>query len=279
MSGFTCATETPTAMSCLSDEMWLFSTSTRGWKRVDTTAVNESRPSARVDHTMTSVGLDLWVYGGTTYVFNTLYGSTTGEGDTCTTRAALLLLHCCCDEAKLDPLLSLRQQQLLLLRSCVCCCAYTALDVCVPDTGYSDELWRFSTSTRVWERVDTTVANQAHPSERTGHTMTSVGLDLWVFGGQISNSATSYLSSELWRFTTLTRTWELVDTTVNDVGTRIGHTMTSVGLDLYIHGGYVTTPTRSGEGEACSTRAALLLLLRLDRECTLFSCRHSNCCC
>ena len=65
---------------------------------------------------MTSVGMDLWVYGGTTYVLNTLYGgSTTGEGDACTTRAALLLIHCCCDEGKLESLLSLKQKQLLWL--------------------------------------------------------------------------------------------------------------------------------------------------------------------
>ena len=110
MSDLTCVTVTPTAMSCLSDELWFFSTSTRVWERVNTTVVNEARPSARVDHTMTSVGLDLWVYGGTTPVYNTLYGgTTTGEGDGCTTRVALLLLHCCCDEAKLESLLSLRQ--------------------------------------------------------------------------------------------------------------------------------------------------------------------------
>jgi hypothetical protein len=161
----------------------------------------------------------------------------------------------------------------------VCCGVYAALDVCVPDAAFSDELWRFSTSTRVWERVDTTEVNQDHPSGRTGHTMTSVGLDLWVFGGTISNSVTSFPSSELWRFTTSTRTWELVDTTVNDVGTRVGHTMTSVGLDLYIHGGSATTSTSVGESEACITRAVLDLLLHLDRECALFSSRHSKCCC
>ena len=37
------------------------------------------------------------------------------------------------------------------------------------------ELWRFTTSTRVWERVNSTVTNAVA-------TMTSVGLDLWVVG-------------------------------------------------------------------------------------------------
>ena len=103
--------------------------------------------------------------------------------------------------------------------------------------------------------------------------MTSVGLDLWVFGGNSvgyitgTSFLTSFPNNELWRFTTSTRVWELVDTTVNDVGTRSYHTMTSVGLDLYIHGGYSTKSTSSGEGETYTTRGVILLLLHLDREC------------
>ncbi len=54
---------------------------------------------------------------------------------------------------------------------------------CVPHAGHSDELWRFSTSTRVWERADSTANTGAGPSARTDHVMTSVGLDLWVHGG------------------------------------------------------------------------------------------------
>jgi hypothetical protein len=53
----------------------------------------------------------------------------------------------------------------------------------VPHAGYSAELWRFSTSTHVWERANSTAANGALPSARSGHVMTSVGLDLWVHGG------------------------------------------------------------------------------------------------
>ena len=67
----------------LSDELWWFSTSTRGWERVDSTAANGAGPSARFGHVMTSVGLDLWVHGGYTY---------SGEGDTCATHVSLLLL-------------------------------------------------------------------------------------------------------------------------------------------------------------------------------------------
>jgi hypothetical protein len=54
----------------------------------------------------------------------------------------------------------------------------------VPHAGCSAELWRFSTSTRVWERVYNTTGNGAGPSPRYYHVMTSVGLDLWVDGGR-----------------------------------------------------------------------------------------------
>jgi hypothetical protein len=55
---------------------------------------------------------------------------------------------------------------------------------CVPHADHSAELWRFSTSTHVWERVDSTAGNGAGPSARFFHVMTSVGLDLWVHGGR-----------------------------------------------------------------------------------------------
>jgi hypothetical protein len=55
---------------------------------------------------------------------------------------------------------------------------------CVMHEGYySTELWRFSTTMRVWERADSTAANGAGPSARLYHVMTSVGLDLWIHGG------------------------------------------------------------------------------------------------
>ena len=66
-------------------EMWRFCTSTRVWERVDSTAANGAGPSARFNHVMTSVGLDLWVHGGYTY---------SGEGDAFATHVALLLFPC-----------------------------------------------------------------------------------------------------------------------------------------------------------------------------------------
>jgi len=64
----------------------------------------------------------------------------------------------------------------------VCAAVCVRLMTCVTQTVWSEEMWRFSTSTRVWKQVDT-AANGAGPSARYYHVMTSVGLDLWVHGG------------------------------------------------------------------------------------------------
>ena len=96
----------------LSDELWRLSLTTLKWTKIEV-APGGARPSARAYHTMTSVGLDLWVHGGQT--------GTSGEGEVCTTRAALLLLHCRFSEEGSEPLLSFRQQTLLVLGSCSAC--------------------------------------------------------------------------------------------------------------------------------------------------------------
>jgi hypothetical protein len=80
----------------------------------------------------------------------------------------------------------LRQRVCLFAPSVtVCVVVCVRFMTCVPHAGdyYSTELWRFSTSTRVWERADSTAASGAGPSARGYHVMTSVGLDLWVHGG------------------------------------------------------------------------------------------------
>jgi hypothetical protein len=73
--------------------------------------------------------------------------------------------------------------------------------------------------------------------------------------------------ADLWRFDTVTRQWESF--VVNGYAPHGGksgryhHVMTSVGLDLWLHGGAVD----SGEDDTCSSPAALLLLLRCGRDC------------
>jgi hypothetical protein len=119
--------------------------------------------------------------------------------------------------------------------------------------GYSSEMWRFNTSTHVWESV---VVNGVVPSGRYDHVMTSVttsvGVDLWMHGG-LTNSG---MRGDLWRFDLSTLGWELVhDTPIIPNGPvpspRYRHVMTSVGVDLWLHGGD-TTDGDSGEGDTCS---------------------------
>ncbi len=68
-------------------------------------------------------------------------------------------------------------------------------------------------------------------------------------------------STELWRFSTSTLGWEEVDNTVaNGVrpSARDNHVMTSVGQDLWVHGGFFSTDSGDGEGDTCR----LLFLLQ-----------------
>jgi hypothetical protein len=63
------------------DDLWRLSLATLEWTSIEVPL--GARPSARSGHVMTSVGLDLWVYGAYT---------DSGEGDTCATHVTLLLL-------------------------------------------------------------------------------------------------------------------------------------------------------------------------------------------
>ncbi len=77
-------------------------------------------------------------------------------------------------------------QRVFLLSPSVTVCPVLCvrLMTCVPYAAYSSDLWRFSTSTYGWERVDSTVTGDG-PTARYNHVMTSVGLDLWVHGGSM----------------------------------------------------------------------------------------------
>ncbi len=70
-----------TCSSYADETLWWFSTSTHVWERVDSTSDNGVRP-IRYNHVMTSVGVNLWVHGGSTY---------SGEGDTYATHVSLLM--------------------------------------------------------------------------------------------------------------------------------------------------------------------------------------------
>jgi hypothetical protein len=64
----------------------------------------------------------------------------------------------------------------------------------------------------------------------------------------------------MWRLCLSTLEWTHIEVPSGDArpSARGGHVMTSVGLDLWVHGG--KTDSLTGEGDTSATRALLLLL-------------------
>ena len=64
---------------------------------------------------------------------------------------------------------------------------------CVEHAGLSAELFRFSTTTNHWTKLNDQPLDKTNlpPSARHGHSMTSVGDDLFVFGGRIATGETN----------------------------------------------------------------------------------------
>jgi hypothetical protein len=105
-----------------------------------------------------------------------------------------------CNTHCADAVAVLRQRTCLFEPSVtVCAVVCVRLMTCVPHAAFLAELWWFCTSTRVWERTDSTAANGAGPSARSGHVMTSVGLDLWVHGGSTGSGEGDTHVQDTWR--------------------------------------------------------------------------------
>jgi N-acetylneuraminic acid mutarotase len=110
--------------------------------------------------------------------------------------------------------------------------------VCLSDRpGYSNELFRFSTTERKWELLNATRVSGSPPSARSDHGMVSVGSDLYVFGGGVEDREVE--SSELFRFSTTEKKWEKLEVSGSPPSWRSGHGMVSVGSDLYLFGGRI----------------------------------------
>jgi hypothetical protein len=67
------------------NELFWFSTTDQKWEQLDATRVSGSPPSARIDHTMVSVGSDFYVFGGktTSFVWRGNILTITGEEGLC----------------------------------------------------------------------------------------------------------------------------------------------------------------------------------------------------
>ena len=82
-----------------------------------------------------------------------------------------------------------------------------------------------------------TPVGDAKPSARYDHAMAAVGDELYLHGGDAGDW--SGYSDELWRYSTTTGTWELVETPAGGAkpSARRFHVMAAVGDELYLHGG------------------------------------------
>ena len=116
-----CTSGLGSTFTVCSDELWRLSLTTLEWTKIEVPS-GGVRPSARARHTMTSVGLDLWVFGGYTH---------SGEGDSYTTRVVLLRIHWCCPESESEPLSSLRQEELSVFLGSVSLIVSPCVWVCV----------------------------------------------------------------------------------------------------------------------------------------------------
>jgi hypothetical protein len=116
-----------------------------------------------------------------------------------------------------------------------------------PGSGYFGELIKLDVENKQWTTITTSGVS---PSARSGHTMGTTDGCLWVFGGRTlsGDGETSVLDDkELWTLSLTTLEWTSIEVQTGGArpSGREGHVMTSVGLDLWVHGGY----TSSGEGD------------------------------
>ena len=109
-------------------------------------------------------------------------------------------------------------------------------------TGVSDELFKFSTGTMIWMQLDEDagVTGMA-PSARLAHSMTTVGQDIYIWGGQFRASYNNEVSDELFKYSTASMMWMKLEAAASVTGTSpsptSGHSMTTLGQHIYIFGG------------------------------------------
>ena len=102
--------------------------------------------------------------------------------------------------------------------------------------GGSVELFKFSTTSASWMRLDDVVTGTG-PSIGDGYVMATVGSDIFVHGGEPA--------SELFQYSTTDMHWTKLDPAAGVVGEmplpRRGHAIASVRQDLYVFGGLLYT--------------------------------------
>jgi hypothetical protein len=90
------------------------------------------------------------------------------------------------------------------------------------------DFWMFSTATMKWGKLDAAAGVQGTPpSARSGHESAAVGTDIFLHGQ----------TNEVFRFATVSKVWQPLDTVGDTPPATIWHTVTAVGNQIYIFGG------------------------------------------
>ena len=171
------------------DDLFKLDVDTKEWHRI--IPRGSIRPSARHNHEIAAVGVDLYLFGGKTKsgASNELFrfSTTTLQWE------------------QLDaPQVSGSPPSARFGHSMVA----VGSDLYVFGGASSSEkfncLFRFSTTARQWDQLDAEKVSGSTPSARYLHGMVAVGPDLYVFGGMTDSGG----SNGLFRFSTTARQWK-----------------------------------------------------------------------
>jgi N-acetylneuraminic acid mutarotase len=223
----------------LSNELFRFTTMKQLWEQLDATQVSGSPPRAREHLAMVSVGSDLYVFGGIA-----IEGAVRGPSNELFRFSTMKQLWEQLKSPQVSgspPSARYGHGMVSVGKDLYVYGGITGQDVVTFSIIMSNELFRFSTTNRQWERIDAVQVSGSPPSGAIGREMVSVGSDLYVFGGASSN--------ELFRFSTTKKQWEQLNApqvsgSPPSAGSANG--MVSVGSDLYVFVGGIEQRFLSG---------------------------------
>jgi hypothetical protein len=214
---------------CFFDDTWSFSLVTLTWTKINPTGTN---PKARVSHQIASIsGNAILLFGGIVRASTTEQGQTNDVWHLSTSALAWTQL-----DSQSDVI---TRPNARMRHSMVNCRGDLWMWGQDPAWGTGgDEMWRFSASTTLsWTQIKPPI----RPINRFHTSMATIGQDIWLFGGISDWNNLDTLSNELWKFSSLTLTFTLI----NPSGTRPSPRrfwgtcsfMVGVGSDLWVLNG------------------------------------------
>ncbi|KAK9198773.1 hypothetical protein WN944_013959 [Citrus x changshan-huyou] len=205
--------------NCQTNEVHVFDTVNQTWSQP---VIKGSPPTPRDSHSCTTVGENLYVFGGTDgmnplrdlHILDTsshtwISPSVRGEGP----------------EAREGHSAALVGKRLFIFGGC-------GKSSNTNDEVYYNDLYILNTETFVWKRA-TTSGNP--PSARDSHTCSSWKNKLIVIGGEDGHD---YYLSDVHILDTDTLTWKELNTSGMVLSPRAGHSTVAFGKNLFVFGGF-----------------------------------------